>query len=60
MTDNAIGLAIKKLDNLSGGDSEKAIAILEQSIMNSWRGLFEVKEWTKKQNDSIYDKWRDA
>jgi len=44
MTDKAIELAIKKLDNLSGGDNDKAIEILNQSVMNSWQGLFPLKD----------------
>jgi len=43
MTDKAINLAIKKLNDLSGGDSDMAIKIVEQSIMNSWQGLFPIK-----------------
>lgn len=47
MTDRAIQLAINKLNKLSGGDNDKAIMILEQSIMNSWKGLFKLKEEKK-------------
>ena len=47
MTDRAVTLAMNTLEKLSGGDNDKAIAILEQSIMNSWKGLFELK-------DSVY------
>ena len=47
MTDRAIQLAINKLNKLSSGDNDKAIKILEQSIMNSWKGLFELKEEKK-------------
>ena len=43
MTDRAVDLAIKKLNELSGGDSDLAIKIIEQSIMNSWQGLFPLK-----------------
>ena len=43
-TDRAIELAIKKLDKLSGGDNDKAIEILNQSILNSWQGLFPLKD----------------
>ena len=43
MTDKAVQLAIKNLEKLSGGDNDKAIKILEQSVMNSWLGLFELK-----------------
>lgn len=44
MTENAIDLAIKHLMDLSGGDHEKAIAILNQSIENGWKGLFDLKQ----------------
>lgn len=46
----AIELAIKKLEELSalpfsgGMDNDLAIQILNQSIMNSWQGLFPLKE----------------
>ena len=43
LTDRAVELAIKKLDDLSGGDNDKAIQIIEQSVMNSWQGLFPLK-----------------
>ena len=62
MTDRAIDLAIKKLNELSNGDNETAIKILEQSIMNSWKGLFELKESTKgkPQTESVFDAWARA
>ena len=44
MTDKAVDLAIKKLEALSDGDNDVAIKILEQSIMNSWQGLFPLKD----------------
>ena len=47
MTDKAVKLAMNKLEKLSQGDNDKAIKILEQSIMNSWKGLFELKEEKK-------------
>lgn len=55
MTDKAITLAIKKLQDLSAipfnetMDNEMAIQILNQSIMNSWQGLFPLKEERKKE-----------
>lgn len=51
MTDKAIELAIKKINELSNGDNDKAIAILNQSIMNSWQGLFPLK------NEPLKSKW---
>ena len=44
MTDRAVDLAIKKLDELSCGDNDLAVKIINQSIMNSWQGLFPLKE----------------
>lgn len=50
MTDKAVELAIKKLEELSalpfsdGMDNDLAIQILNQSVMNSWQGLFPLKE----------------
>lgn len=57
MTDRAVELAISKLEKLSGGDNDKTIAILEQSIMNSWKGLFELKETYNKPQQSLAEKW---
>jgi len=50
MTEKAIELAIKKLEELSvlpfsdSMDNDLAIQILNQSVMNSWQGLFPLKE----------------
>lgn len=37
-------LALKKLNKLSGGDKELATKIVEQSILHSWQGFFELKD----------------
>lgn len=42
MTDRAKTQLINKLNGMASTDSEK-IAILEQSIFNSWQGIFELK-----------------
>ena len=42
MTEKAMELLIKKLDQLTKTDDEK-ILILEQSIENGWQGIFELK-----------------
>lgn len=44
MTDRAVELAKSKLEKLSKGNIDVAVAILNQSVMNSWQGLFELKE----------------
>lgn len=51
-TDHAIDLVISKLNKLSGGNNEKAIEILNQSIENSWQGIFEVKSNSFNNNKS--------
>jgi predicted phage replisome organizer len=43
MTEKALDLILKKLDKLSNDENEK-IAILNQSILNSWQGIFELKD----------------
>lgn len=63
MTDRAIELAISKLDNLSKGDNDTAIQILEQSILNGWQALYPLKGSEQKQEKSIedyVDEWRNA
>ena len=44
LTDRAVELAMKKLAELSNGDNDMAVKIIEQSIMNSWQGLFPLKD----------------
>ena len=43
-TENAFRLIMNKVNKLSGGDIGKSIEILNQSVMNSWKGVFELKE----------------
>jgi len=49
LTERAIDIAMKKINDLSGGDNDKAIKIIEQSIMNGWQGLFPLKNDQKTQ-----------
>jgi hypothetical protein len=42
MTGEALRLILARLDRLADSDGEK-IAIVEQSIMNSWQGVFALK-----------------
>ena len=47
MTPHALDLAIRKAYQLGDNDPQKAKAVVEQSIMNSWKGLFPLKEKAK-------------
>ncbi len=42
LTDRSLTLIVNKLDKLSKSDAEK-VEILNQSIVNNWRGVFELK-----------------
>ena len=46
-TQRQFTLLANKLNELSGGDTEKGKQIIEQSIMNGWKSLYEVKETNK-------------
>ncbi|MBD7915225.1 hypothetical protein H9660_08705 [Clostridium sp. Sa3CUN1] len=52
MTDQAMKLLINKLDKLGSNDNEK-IEILNQSIFNSWQGIFELKNKVVENNKTI-------
>lgn len=58
MTDKAIELAIAKLEKLSNGNNDIAIEIINQSILNSWKGLFELKNGSKStQEKDVVSEW---
>ena len=56
MTSNALKLMLSKLEKLTSNDihNDNKIAILEQSIMNSWKGIFELKEASRKTKKSSF------
>ena len=54
ITSRALELAFKKLDELARTDAEK-VAIVNQSIMNSWQGLFPVNSNRRAQRKN--DGW---
>ena len=55
LTEHALSLLLRKLDGLGHSDVEKA-EIVNQSVMNSWKGFFalkqEVKQYGAGRNDS--------
>lgn len=57
MTERAVVLLFGNLDKLATTDAEK-VAVLDQSIANSWRGVFELKPENRPKgvarNDSPY------
>lgn len=54
MTDRAVTLLLNNLNKLATDDETK-IAILEQSIANSWQGVFPLKDGDKKPKKRNYD-----
>lgn len=56
ISERAIELGKSELKKLSGGSQETAIAIINQSILNSWKGFFPIKNsnnGTKKTGHDI-------
>ena len=51
LTARALELLIGKVNKLSGGDIAQSIAILNQSIENGWKGVYELKEAPRNDND---------
>lgn len=49
MTDRAVVLLLNKLEELAPGDETTKIKILEQSIMNGWKSVYELKNDNLKQ-----------
>ncbi len=46
--ESSINAALRKLENLSNGDSELAIEIIEQSLAGGWKGFFKIKNQKPK------------
>ncbi len=55
MTDRARQLLLNKLTKLAGENTDLKIAILEQSIMNSWQGVFPIKEGKSESGNPFWD-----
>ena len=55
LTEHALSLLLKKLDGLGRSDAEK-VEIVNQSVMNNWKGFFALKQEVKQhgtgRNDS--------
>ena len=52
LTEHAFSLLLKKLDGMGNTDEEKA-AIVNQSVMNSWKGLFPLKQEVRRSGAHI-------
>ena len=53
LTDDALKLNINKAYKLAKGDPVTMKAIFEQSVMNSWQGVFELKEETDQKRPAV-------
>ena len=49
-TVRGLRMMLKKLNELSGGDTRTATRIIEQSIANGWQGVFPLKEEKEKRS----------
>lgn len=52
LTDRAVTLALNKLEDLAPGDTPTKVEIINQSIMNGWKGLFALHGNSRSPNDS--------
>lgn len=53
LTDHGLKLLISKLQKLSGGNVQTMIAILNQSIEQGWKGVFELSKPKKPRNEVL-------
>ncbi len=53
MTEKAVTLLLNKLEELAPGDETTKIKILEQSILNGWKGVFALKADAPKQQSKF-------
>ena len=58
LTERALALLLKKLDGLGHSDAEK-VEIVNQSVMNNWKGLFPLKQ-EMRQHGTGRDNSREA
>lgn len=49
-TERSEGAAITELINLSGGDRQRQMLIVKQSMAKGWKGLFELKDGTGRRD----------
>jgi len=54
LTTNALKLTLSKLDKMANNDQDK-IEILNQSVMNSWKGIFELKNNSNNKQNTTDD-----
>ena len=48
MTDRAVQLAVSKLNELAPGNPSVQVAIINQSVLRGWKGLFALKDMGEK------------
>ena len=60
MTDRAMSILLGKLHKLSGGDVQTMISILNQSIMNSWKSVYPIKDDMKNASNKVAQQLQDS
>lgn len=59
MTDVARKRLIRELQKLAGENVQQMIKILDQSILNSWAGVYPLKENSKRTQQGSGNPWAD-
>lgn len=55
-TERALRLNISTAINLSYGDPDVMLSIIDQSLRNSWQGFYSLKEQTKTNTDDYFER----
>lgn len=50
---HSLKAALKKLNRLANGNEETAIAIIEESMANGWKGFFKLKDQDKSTKEKL-------
>ena len=58
LTQKALELMLKKLDSIAGNEQEK-IEIINQSIMNGWKGIFPLNNKSNPSSPKIFGKGKE-
>lgn len=57
MTDRAINIAMNKLQELSKGNNDVSIQIIEQSILHGWLSFYRLKDVKQSNKKNDFDEW---
>ena len=60
MSDRAVTMAINKINNLSNGDNDLAVKLIEQSIMKCWQDIYPLQNNNTNSQGNIFDQLKNC